>query len=742
LGDNQRFLIEEVAEDGEPLAPAVNVIFFVNQCGVVVRDNIPISIREWHKPKGDDDGGVSFVDQISKDELWNTLMSHFNLPQDLSDGMKLKVKQWALKKMATQFQSFKKKIWSEYKNKKETPTFTGALEKQNYHWDAFKAYKESSEAVERSEKNKLNAAKKEYHHVLGPGGYKTAAPKWEKRDADLIAKGVTPETAEFPERSKRWLYGHGASLDPETGKLVPREKNKEKIQTVTKEIVKAIEKVQKGTFKPDRENDELTLALGNPEHGGRTRGYGTDVSWKAGFPECADSYKSRQRKKKQEADRIQRLEANHEELQRMVMRQQEQLDTINSQQRASERQQEDPAFDDSNVVPSQLKSSVGSTPLLGDHDALMDEAPMARYPVDDITEKKMCDLHQSMKNISFKVAVGFALPSEPGARFHGSQIPAGYARVGVDEVLKGYESLELDMAGGDGEKTLGEVTGGIILWKKKYIVFADSTPPPTPPCSNPPQQSPPLPDRDPSASPSRSPERQPSPPIKWNKRKVTAASPTKKKGRKNSKDKTPEKLPYDLTHEETRTVVAAEVKRHFAPQKPEPKEKLPEEVVVRFVKNLSDPEPKLPSDYERSISKSYSEQRKIGKKVPQLGEQEQQSIPPLKVFPDKDVHKDSTGLSVAQVIGDTGFPMAEIAWKYVHGESLVRPEQVPKLTTQMRRLHEWYLKVAKGGQIMLMVALKEEHFFQEYDICIMLEELFQLYNQDALDKSLVTCYCL
>lgn len=146
-----------------------------------------------------------------------------------------------------------------------------------------------------------------------------------------------------------------------------------------------------------------------------------------------------------------------------------------SQQRASERQQEDPAFH--SIVPSQLKSSVGSTVVLPDRDALMDEAPMARYPVDDITEKKMCDLHRSIKNISFKVAVGFALPNEPGARLHGSQIPAGYARVGVVEVLKGFETLELDMAGGEGETTLGEVRGGIILWKKEYIMFADSTPP-------------------------------------------------------------------------------------------------------------------------------------------------------------------------------------------------------------------------------------------------------------------------
>ena len=30
---------------------------------------------------------------------------------------------------------------------------------------------------------------------------------------------------------------------------------------------------------------------------------------------------------------------------------------------------------------------------------------------------------------------------------------AGYDRVGVDEVLKGYETLELDMDGGEGEKS-------------------------------------------------------------------------------------------------------------------------------------------------------------------------------------------------------------------------------------------------------------------------------------------------
>jgi hypothetical protein len=39
-----------------------------------------------------------------------------------------------------------------------------------------------------------------------------------------------------------------------------------------------IEDVKAGKLKVDREMDELTMALGNPEHPGRCRGYGV-VPW-------------------------------------------------------------------------------------------------------------------------------------------------------------------------------------------------------------------------------------------------------------------------------------------------------------------------------------------------------------------------------------------------------------------------------------------------------------------------------
>ena len=100
------------------------------------------------------------------------------------------------------------------------------------------------------------------------------------------------------------------------------------------------------------------------------------------------------------------------------------------------------------------------------------------YPVDGIKEQISCELHQKVKNISLKVAVRSALPCPPEARWNGREIPAGYAKVTVDEIIMGFDSMELDIAGPEGERTLGEVLGGIILWDKNNIKLPGSAPRP------------------------------------------------------------------------------------------------------------------------------------------------------------------------------------------------------------------------------------------------------------------------
>ena len=80
-----------------------------------------------------------------------------------------------------------------------------------------------------------------------------------------------------------------------------------KIQLAAQRLQEAIQAAAEGTFQPDRERDELTYALGNLEHLGRTRGNGV-VPWKYGFRDYIESYRSRQIRKNDEREHLRRLE--------------------------------------------------------------------------------------------------------------------------------------------------------------------------------------------------------------------------------------------------------------------------------------------------------------------------------------------------------------------------------------------------------------------------------------------------
>jgi len=51
-------------------------------------------------------------------------------------------------------------------------------------------------------KNQENAKQKQYHHHLGSGGYKTAIPKWQKLEQEILGRGIEPESMHWPERAK------------------------------------------------------------------------------------------------------------------------------------------------------------------------------------------------------------------------------------------------------------------------------------------------------------------------------------------------------------------------------------------------------------------------------------------------------------------------------------------------------------------------------------------------------------
>ena len=85
----------------------------------------------------------------------------------------------------------------------------------------------------------------------------------------------------------------------------------------------------------------------------------------------------------------------------------------------------------------------------------------------------------------------------------------------------------------------------------------------------------------------------------------------------------------------------------------------------------------------------------------------------------------------------------EIKRKYVQGQPLVKPDKVKKLPTRMYELQQWYMDITKrSDRESLMVQVKKDHYYHENAVTVEYSELFQLYNQDALDKSIGSCYCL
>ena len=249
--------------------------------------------------------------------------------------------------------------------------------------------------------------------------------------------------------------------------------------------------------------------------------------------------------------------------------------------------------------------------------------------------------------------------------------------------------------------------------------------------------------------------------------------------------------PYDKSEEENAAISKAEVEAHFAPKlPPPPREKVPEETIDHFIRMAQPPAPKpVDTDYERHIrklnraclhkeassgsSKQEAAVKKCGKTIPQLGEQAAQSIPSLVVpttcdstraqyYCGQTVYVPEVGnvviteehimqaevlkITVGQLLGIEPMPVLredEIKRKYVRGQPLVEPDKVKNLQTRMYELHQWYMNITKiSNRESLMVNVKHEHYYHEKALAIEYPELFQLFNQDALDKSIVSCYCL
>ena len=97
MSSDEKFEIIQIARDGQPIEPIRTKDAFAAQCGVLVRDKIPISIQQWLKP-ATEDPEVSYLNDMQKNDLWTKLKSNFTLPQE--DDPEKPVKEQLIKSFA------------------------------------------------------------------------------------------------------------------------------------------------------------------------------------------------------------------------------------------------------------------------------------------------------------------------------------------------------------------------------------------------------------------------------------------------------------------------------------------------------------------------------------------------------------------------------------------------------------------------------------------------------------------
>ena len=295
------------AATGAPTAPREVAQKFSNNCGCLVRDHVPITVKEWKA-----------VPQTEKEALLEQLFNIFVVPEE----HKKAVARHAGIVMANALKNWRYQVNKDCVKKGRDP-FHKWPKITPEQWTEFREQKTSEDFLAKSRSLTELRSKNKYAHHLGSGGYPRAVQEWERQDAALRSQGkpVPFEDIEEP-RAKHWLRGHTTS-DPVTGApIFPNEE----LQEVSVRLVPSLPTViyfccsnifqcadrcnmyarnsqvqmshpeaSQESVQSERWETPLAKALGTKEKSGRVRGVGVGAAWQEVFPPPAGPTRRRKR---------------------------------------------------------------------------------------------------------------------------------------------------------------------------------------------------------------------------------------------------------------------------------------------------------------------------------------------------------------------------------------------------------------------------------------------------------------
>ncbi|KAK3119947.1 hypothetical protein QOZ80_9AG0678430 [Eleusine coracana subsp. coracana] len=183
-----------------------------------------------------------------------------------------------------------------------------------------------------------------------------------------------------------------------------------------------------GLFTPENHKDELAKAIGTKEHGGRVRGVSSSATWKEGFSDTSSHlYKKHTLNQKEREDKA-KEDWRRQLLMFAIDKESGRLDpnlqaTMDAFLRGSS---------------TSTQSSISMQPSVSGQPSV----PM-QSETENITEDTPCELHVPFryKRKTMKVASGTVFPGE---KLHNRDIPLGYVRVTVLEIVPSYEDNEIE----------------------------------------------------------------------------------------------------------------------------------------------------------------------------------------------------------------------------------------------------------------------------------------------------------